>query len=233
MEALSEMRRNVALALGLVARIQVVKPTASGDSVQEVSAPEFLQTLAPQIPPELVRTIEPQMLLGVHSYDENQAFMLLKADSYETAYSGMLAWEATMQSDLSPLFTRTPAVHLRPDVVPGLPIATTTATTSATASTTAATSTKQATTTASTASTTPASTTPALPAATPFVQTKFVDQVVENRDARVVLGPEGDILLLWVFLDRSTILITTNDATLREVISRLSQASILSLPAGN
>ncbi|HEY4501918.1 MAG TPA: hypothetical protein VJJ20_02530 [Candidatus Paceibacterota bacterium] len=226
MQTLSAMRSGVELALGLVARIQVVKQDALG-ALQEVSAPEFLQTLAPRIPPELVRTLLPQMLLGVHSYDENQAFMLIKADSYETAYSAMLAWEATIQADLSPLFVRTPAVRARTDLPPVLPAAT------SSASSTSATSSLQATTT-SAASTTPISTsTPAaIPSATPFVQGSFVDQVVANRDARVVLGPEGDILLLWVFLDRSTILITTNDATLREVISRLSQASILSLPPG-
>src|SRR3989344_195265 len=170
MQTLSAMRSGVELALGLVARIQVVKQDALG-ALQEVSAPEFLQTLAPRIPPELVRT--------------------------------------------------------RTDLPPVLPAAT------SSASSTSATSSLQATTT-SAASTTPISTsTPAaIPSATPFVQGSFVDQVVANRDARVVLGPEGDILLLWVFLDRSTILITTNDATLREVISRLSQASILSLPPG-
>ena len=64
------------------------------------------------------------------------------------------------------------------------------------------------------------------------MQGNFLDQIVENHDARVALNAQSDILLLWTFLDRSTIVITTNDATLREVISRLSQASILSLPAG-
>lgn len=222
MQTLSAARTGVGLALGLVERLQVVKAGALGE-LQEVSAAEFLQTLAPRVPPELVRTLEPQMLLGVHSYDENQAFMILKADSYETSYSGMLAWESTMQVDLNPLFERTPAVRVRPDPVPVLPapIATSSATTTS----------GQATTTAAASSTPVASSTPAaIPSATQFIQGNFVDQVVANRDARVVLGPEGDILLLWVFLDRSTILITTNDATLREVISRLSQASILSLP---
>lgn len=209
MQKLVAARDSINLSLGLIARLQVVAQSQDG-SVQEFAAQDFLPLLARTIPPALLRTLEPQMLLGIHSYDENQAFMILKADSYETAYSGMLAWETSMRADLLPLFNRTPAVHARPSVPTG-PLATTSAST-----------------TAQTASTT-ASTTPTQ-AAPQFFVGNFADKIVENRDTRVILNQDGDILLLWTFLDRSTIVITTNDATLREIISRLSQASILSLP---
>jgi hypothetical protein len=49
---------------------------------------------------------------------------------------------------------------------------------------------------------------------------EFVDRVVANHDARVLQNQNGDILLLWTFLDRNTIVITTNDSTLKEVITR-------------
>ncbi len=206
MKALVAAKNKVSLSLGLVARIQLAKPTALNDgTLLEVGAPEFLQALAPSVPPTLVRTLEPQMLLGVHSFDENQAFMILKADSYETAYSGMLAWETSMRGDLLPLFTRTPAVRPLQAVAPVVPVGTSTA--------------------SSTPNPAPAEVQPAQ-----FFVGNFIDQIVENHDARVILNQQGDILLLWTFLDRSTIVITTNDATLREVISRLSQSSILSLP---
>ena len=223
MEALMAAKHDVSLSLGLVARIQVAKPAPIGDgTLSEVAAPEFMQALAPSMPLSLVRTLEPQMLLGIHSFDENQAFMILKADSYETAYSGLLAWEDTMYEDMVPLFARTPAVRAVPPapVPPPINVATSTATSSG-----------QASTSAQAAATTSQ---PALPSApVQFLQSTFVDQIVENRDARVMLNQDGDILLLWTMLDRSTIVITTNQATLREIISRLSQASILSLPAAN
>lgn len=63
-----------------------------------------------------------------------------------------------------------------------------------------------------------------------LLQTVFFDQVVENRDVRVVKNQAGDILLLWTFLDRNTILITTNEYTLREVITRFKDVSILPQP---
>ncbi len=64
-----------------------------------------------------------------------------------------------------------------------------------------------------------------------FIQTGFVDKIVENHDARVLQNQYGDIYLLWTFLDRNTLVITTNDATLREVISRLKNAPITPIPS--
>lgn len=223
MQTLDTARKEMALSLGLVARLQVVQPTAAGDGLQEIGAPEFLQMLAPQIPAQLVRTLEPQMLLGVHSFDENQAFMILKADSYETAYSGMLAWEGSMRGDLTPLFTRTPAVRALP--VPPAPIQP--------VGTTTASSTSAATTTAALATSTSTINPNDLATGYQIFQGNFLDQVVENHDARVVINQNDDILLLWTFLDRSTIVVTTNAQTLKEVISRISHSSTVSLPPQN
>ncbi len=221
MSKLTGARDSLGLSLGLVGRLQLVKKTALGDALQEVGAPEFLQLIAPRVPPELVRTLEPQMLIGVHNYAALEPFMILKADSFETAYSGMLAWESTMQADLYPLFSRVPPVHAKPKAA--APVATQAATSTASSTSPLG---AQASTTSGTASSTPALRAPR------FSQGNFIDQIVGNRDARAVLNEDGDILLLWTMLDRSTIVITTNESTLREVISRLSQASVISLPAG-
>jgi len=50
----------------------------------------------------------------------------------------------------------------------------------------------------------------------------FIDKIVENRDTRAIINEAGDLLLLWTFLDRNTLVITTNEYTLREIIARLS-----------
>jgi hypothetical protein len=121
-------------------------------------------------------------------YNDNQPFLIVRVDSYEAAYAAMLAWEPTMQADLSPLFDYTPTVH-----IPEQGIATTT--------------------------------TP-----TQFIQTGFVDKIVENHDARVIQNSTGDVSLLWTFIDRNTLIITTNDATLREIISRLQTAPVTPIP---
>lgn len=190
MADLEAAREQVSLSVGLVAQLYVGTPTTTGSVTDLMSAPQLLTMLAPDIPPDLLRTIQPAYLLGVHSYDENQTFLVLRVDSYQQAYSGLLAWETTMPQELSPLFTRHPSLHL-----PGTDTA------------------------SSTASTSPQ-----------FIRTGFVDRVVENHDARVVQNAGGDILLLWTFLDRNTVVITTNEYTLREIIRRLNTASVVPQP---
>ena len=198
MQTLNEAKKTTQVSLGLIARLYPGIPSADGQSQIPilVDGQAFLSTLAPNIPEGLLRTIDTkQYLLGIHSFDENQSFLILKVDAYEQAYSGMLAWERTMRIELSPLFTRniSPRIettHVTPALV-------------ATSST---------------------STPPTPPPPAPV---GFVDRIVENHDARVIQNEWGDLLLLWTFLDRTTIVITTNEHTLREIISRRKDINII------
>lgn len=181
-------REQANLSLGLIQWLQLVEPSAEPNgSYRWISTNDFLSIVAPAAPTEILRTLSDTFLLGIHSFDENQPFLLLQADAYETAYAGMLAWERTIRDDLNPLFNRTVSPTLK-----------------------------------NTKSTTEES--------PRFLQTNFIDKVVENRDVRLIQNDAGDILLLWTFLGRNIILITTNEFTLREVISRLNTAPVVSIP---
>ncbi len=63
-----------------------------------------------------------------------------------------------------------------------------------------------------------------------LTQTGYIDRIVENHDARVLQNDFGDMYIIWTFLDRNTLVITTNEATLREIISRLKVAPITPIP---
>ena len=62
------------------------------------------------------------------------------------------------------------------------------------------------------------------------VASPFIDAVVENHDARVIRNDTQDILLLWAFADRQTLVLTTNEYTFREVLTRLKNAPTVPLP---
>jgi hypothetical protein len=187
--ALEATREAVNLSVGLAEWVYVAAPTSTAATPDPLPIDQLLGILAPDIPQDLVRALAPQYLLGVHSYDQNQTFLIMRVDSYQGAYAGMLAWEPTMRVDLMPLFSRTPPAR----------IAGQGGGTSQTA-------------------------------APSFLATGFVDRVVDNHDARVVADQSGDILLLWTFLDRNTLVITTNEYTLNEVIRRLNTANLVPLP---
>ncbi len=210
MNKLEASRESVSLSLGLMERIvpAVASSTPNGDVLNALSAQTFLSLIAPNIPASLLRTIEPNFLLGVHVYDANQPFLIVRVDSYQEAFSGMLAWEFYMQRNLSPLFDYVPSAHINNTPAPIVPTTAGTSTATSTASTTIVSS----------------------PIAQPPVVPDFIDKVVENHDARVLINPTGDIYLLWTFIDRNTLVITTNAATLREIISRLQNAPVTQTP---
>lgn len=203
MAQLAEARTQSDLQLGLIDWLVMAEKKEDG-SLAQVHVRTILSTLSPRIPGELLRTFDGAYLLGVHSFDENQPFLLIHTDSYETAFAGMLEWEKWMQEDLSPLFTRSPSPPI--PAVPALLMATSSATTTPQASPT--------------------------PVVVPprFIDTSFVDRVVENRDIRAIIDKNNHILLMWTMLTRNLILITTNEYTLREVIKRTNTAPIVPTP---
>ena len=198
MTNLNAARASLNIPLGLVAQLYV----QNGSSTSQLPPQTLLSILAPDMPQDLLRTIQTPLLLAVHSFDENQAFLILHVDSYQQAYAGMLAWERMMQRDLLPLFTRTPPVRVLPQAADFNPTAT------STASSTANSTTDQ----------------------SELLQTGFVDTVVDNHDARAIKTAQGDFVLLWTFLDRNTLVIATNEYTLAEIIRRLNTASLLPQP---
>lgn len=54
----------------------------------------------------------------------------------------------------------------------------------------------------------------------------FTDTVIQNLDVRILRDSDGNIRLLYTFVDRSTVVITTNIRTLIELSSRLRVAEI-------
>jgi hypothetical protein len=109
MQTLNNTKSAVTLSLGLIGQLRPVLSTSTGQI--PLTAQSFMSAFAPNMPPQLLRSLQPQFLLAVHSYDTNQPLLMLSVDSYEDGYAGMLAWEKTMGQDLLPLFAYTPSPH--------------------------------------------------------------------------------------------------------------------------
>ncbi len=185
MTSFVDAKNKVRLSLGLVGQLRPVLASSTGNI--PLKAQTFMTVFTPSIPSQLLRILQPQFLLGVHSYTVNQPFLMFTVDSYQGGYAGMLAWEKTMRLDLLPLFAAIVPPH------------------------------SQLLTASSTAVVT-------------VIDNTFVDSVLENHDTRVIRNNYGDILLLWTFIDRTTILITTDAETVHEVISRLKNAPTITVP---
>lgn len=171
-----------------------------GEEKQNVSATDFFTLLGVTAPSAFIRSLSDSFMFGYHGYNGNQPFLILKTNSYDSSFSGMLYWEKKMLSELEPLF---PAPAPSPPV---LIVATTTI--------------KLKNGKTATATTTATSTPPVFVGA-------FSDAILRNKDSRVVRDGSGKIIFLYSFINPETIVITTNETTLRELTTRILSSSLV------
>ena len=230
LQQLSVIRDNISLATGLISRLKLLKegtttPTTNGSAPQITTIPmtsqEFLVYLNSGTA-SFARALSSEFLLGVHVTDGHQSFLIFKTGSYSQVYAGMLVWEQTMRSDLSPLFGTYLPPQTSENAGAGL---TYTQTTTPTTTSATITQIKPASLTIVSTTTTNSTTTPVITEQT-FVQ-HFIDKIIENHDTRVMQDEQGKTLLIWTFIDRNTLVITTSAQTLHEIISRLADAPVV------
>ena len=77
-----------------------------GEGIDEkvITSNKFLALIKANLPPEIERTLKPEYMFGMYSFNGNQEFLILKVGSYDTAFSGMLAWETNLWDNFKELF---------------------------------------------------------------------------------------------------------------------------------
>ncbi|MBI4133070.1 hypothetical protein HY478_00490 [Candidatus Uhrbacteria bacterium] len=103
--------REASATLGSITHIIPLASEASpegANTLREARLEEFLTALGSRASPELLRALAPEFFFGIHTVDENAPLMVIPVLSYERAFAGMLSWEASMNADLSPIFTPVP-----------------------------------------------------------------------------------------------------------------------------
>lgn len=98
------------LALDEAREVILVSGTQE-ETIRRITAEEFLRRLNSQIPPTLLRSLQPEYLLASYQFDGRDTFLILQSDFFASAFRGMLLWEDTIIQDL--LFLQ-PAKFLEP-----------------------------------------------------------------------------------------------------------------------
>lgn len=101
-------------SLGAVMRIMPIIAGAEPDGAQRervATVEEFLNAIGAQASPDLLRAFRSDFFLGINAAtDRNVPILVISVSSYERAFAGMLAWEATINDDLAPFFTLVPSL---------------------------------------------------------------------------------------------------------------------------
>ena len=69
-----------------------------------VSVRDFFALSSEHIQPSLLRSFEGDYVLGIHAFNGNIPFFIVRLNSFENAFSGMLKWETFMADDILPIF---------------------------------------------------------------------------------------------------------------------------------
>lgn len=75
-----------------------------GTAEKLITSSKFLELIKANVPSEIQRTLKDPYMFGLHNYNGNQRFLILKVGSYDTAFSGMLYWETNLWQDFKELF---------------------------------------------------------------------------------------------------------------------------------
>lgn len=192
-ERILEKERNSELTKGSVERVTFVKTDETGQEKQ-LSVQDWLAFLRAGAPNSLLRSFDPGFIFGIYASTPRDSFVIIKINSYDNAYAGMLQWEATIENDLGGV------VRKQQIVTPSQAVATSTKSDEAT-------------------------TTQEAP--TNFTSAQFVDKVINNKDTRILLDNTGKTKLIYSFVDQQTLVITSGEAALKEVIFRLTTGRII------
>lgn len=136
---------------------------------QKVTTEKFFSILGSRIPPVLLRSLGDNFMFGIHVFNGNQPFILLKTDFYENAFLGLLKWEDNMASELLPLF--------------GIKFDDTNRY---------------------------------------LIDKQFTDGTLKNIDFRKLTDKNGKTVIVYAIPNKETLVITTGEDTLSEVINRLN-----------
>ena len=210
-----------------------------GTSTSVLNTSDFFNVLEARTPPALVRAFGDGFMLGFNRQSGKMSpFIILTSDSFNQLYAGMLEWEPAMADDLGDIF------FSKEDLVDGPTSTSTEKNTQANIpkkendlQTATNTSVTQSTSsqniilkisTSSVASTTGSSSISVLAPKDNNVRyiiansLKFKDEVLNNKDLRVLRTLSGKTLMYYTFINDKIVLIAKDFNTLDEVVKRLA-----------
>ena len=200
---------------GQISYLHIIKrdTTPEGAIPQTVSGQDFLSLLKTKAPTSLTRSLNNKFMLGIYKDGPSEIFILLGLSSYENAFDAMLKWEAFLWKDLGALMSSSVVSIIS---APNVSVSTTTATTTEGIKASAS---PIGTTTLVAPDPNKVSTT-TLVSSESSVKEFFVDKVVSNKDARVLLNQLGETILVYGFVTKEMLLIAPSEETFKVILDR-------------
>ncbi len=181
--------------------------TGLGTSTRFITTAEFFGVLRARASDALIRSLDPNFLLGVYAFSPPDLFLIFRTNFYDGSFASMLEWEASIESDIGQMFIN--------KVIPREVVQTTSPTAITDGTSTDATSTVDS--VEYTDQNSPFF----------FSRNRFVDKVIQNKDSRALVDENGNVLMLYTFIDKETLVIASSESALKEVMFRVTTGRII------
>lgn len=182
-QQLTEERSLSALSLGQIKHLHLTTTDTRTGTTHTLTTSEFFNAIGAGVDDAFLRSLDQDFMVGIHSFDRNQPFMIFTSNSYQHSFAGMLTWERVMYQDLFPFMGKDidPANGRAVNPRTGEEI---------------------------------------------ILKPAFEDIIVQNIDARALVSEGGTTQLLYAFPNQQTLIITTNENTLIEIVTRLRNVRV-------
>lgn len=96
----SEIEKSLAgsYALGSITSINLT----NGGTVFKTT--DFINLMRIRLSAPFLRSLSDNYMLGIHTFNGNELFLILESNSYDATFAGMLSWEQTMLVDMYDIF---------------------------------------------------------------------------------------------------------------------------------
>lgn len=84
--------------------IQIYPTLQEGGVLRPATSKEFFSTLKMGLPRAFLSTLDDALMMGVVVAKKPEPFLIIRSYNFDELFAGLLAWEDTMRTDLTPLF---------------------------------------------------------------------------------------------------------------------------------
>ena len=198
--------------LDQVIEFKIQKPTQTPEGefgLEKITSTNFLNIINTNTSDRFERSLLDDFLFAIYTDSKPTPFIIFKTNDINLSFSEIFEWESRMYNDLSLVLDLKPEV---PDFIrTEVPIV----------ATSTEENTENGTSTPQTEIKVSKNTKPR------FDPLVFSDIVISNKDSRAILDEEGEVILIYSFIDEENLLITSDLNVFQQVIKRLSAQKLL------
>lgn len=214
--------------------IKKIKSIQDGKEVftsSRITNADFFKLIESKANDSLIRSFDPEIAIGAHqTEDKLEPYIVMKVNSFEESYAGMLDWEEKIISEMrdifyenlgsSQVFTSDETNIINEDRKNQEEI-------SSDSDILLATSSDQNVASSSNSVFSTLNSTTSIEVKPTYDPTNFEDLILLNQDTRAIKNSEGKILFFYSFVNRENLIITTNSQTFDLLLKRLNISKLI------